>query len=208
MIKRAGATSKAPDDPFPAPEKTPGQRESRLAFADLLKRKTKPKWWEDYLALRAEGITWRKAVYIAWRISPVKGRWPKTVEELAVDVLGMHSGRAVRKWHHTDPKVEELIGNYRMTPVMDHLSDSIAAMLAVAAKHDATGNRDRKLHFELAGILKTRQALEVMGEGGGPVQVQNLDEEYQRDMDALLKRMNETPTANEPDEEDEDSEEE
>jgi hypothetical protein len=199
-------------DPFPASENTPGQRESRLSFADLLKRKSKPRWWEDYLALRAEGITWRKAVYIAWRVSPVKGRQPKTIEELAVDVLGMRSARAVRKWHQTDPKVEELIARFRMSPVMDHLTDSLEAMFSVAAKHTPEGNRDRRLHFEIAGILKTRQALELMGQGGGPIQVQDLDAEYQRDMGELLKRMNVLPPAqpqpaDEDDEEDEDGEE-
>ncbi len=190
MKKIAGAPVDQAGDPFPASERTPGQRESRQSYADLLKRKTKLKWWPIVEDLIAAGLTWRKAVYVAWRICPKSIRWPKTIEELATDILGLSSARTIRKWHQNDPRIEEFIGKWRMKPVMDRLSDSLDAMFAMAAKHTPEGNRDRRLHFEVAGIIKVRQRLELMGEGGGPIQVKNLDDEYQRDMAEMLKKLN------------------
>lgn len=175
---------------FPASEKTPGQKQSRATYAELISRKAKPKWWPIVEDLIVAGLSWRKAVYVAWRICPKSMRQPKTIEELAVNILGLSSARTVRKWHQTDPKIEEYIGTWRMKPVMEHLSDTLDAMFAVAARHTPEGNRDRRLHAEIAGILKTRGALELMGEGGGPIHVKDLDDEYKRDMAEIIKKMN------------------
>ncbi len=209
MTKSAGAPAKTPGDPFPASEKTPGQRESRQSYAELLKRKAKPKWWPIVEDLIAAGLTWRKAVYVAWRICPKSIRWPKTIEELATNILGLSSARTIRKWHQNDPRIEEFIGKWRMKPVMEHLSETLDAMFKVAARPTPEGNRDRRLHAEIAGILKTRHALELMGEGGGPIQIQDLDDEYRRDMEALTRRLNEPiPTPAEDTQTDEDGEDE
>ena len=189
-MKREEPRAEETPSPFPASEKTPGQRESRNAYRDLLNRKVKPKLWPIVEDLIAAGLTWRKAYYVAWRIVPKSMRQPKTLEELATDVLGLGSARTIRKWHQKDPQIEEFIAKWRLKPVMDRLSDSLDAMFAVAAKHTPEGNRDRRLHFEIAGIIKVRQRLEMMGEGGGPIQIKNLEDEYQRDMADLTKRLN------------------
>jgi len=178
--------SEDPETAFPAPVQTPGQRVSREAYALLLKRKTKPAWWEDYLELRRGGLDWRKAAYVAWASSPTRGRWPKTIEQLAADVLGLRSDRTIRKWKENNPELEDMIATAQIAPMLKHRRDVIDALVAVARRHDPKAHLDRKLFLVMTRDYKPGVALALTGEGGGPIEI-DLDAEYQHDMADLAE---------------------
>ena len=90
---------------FPASEQTPGQSESRRAYALFLKQLLTKPWKEDYERLRLEGWDYRKAAYIAWASSPVKDRWPETQAKLAEE-LGLKSARTIQKWRENDARID------------------------------------------------------------------------------------------------------
>jgi len=176
---------------FPASEKTPGQRESRDAYAELLKRKTKPKWWQDYLEIRAEhGLDWRKAVWVAWESQPATGRYPKTLEELATHFMGLRSSRVIRKWRQNNPELDNLIAKLQAAPLLKHRRDVIDALIAVAKRKNPESHRDRKLFLEMTGDYKPRRAMELMGEDGGPIEIMDLEAEYQKDMTEVIDKLN------------------
>jgi hypothetical protein len=114
-------------------------------------------WYEDYLQLRAEGVTWRKAVYIAWASSPASRRWPSTLDKLAQEVLGLKSGRTIRKWREKDPTIDLRIEKMQASPLLRHRRDVYEALVTVAATPDPRGNADRKLYFQLVGTPGNEQ---------------------------------------------------
>ena len=157
-----------PETAFPASEATPGQAESRTAYAqmfEMVQRRvaeaalrqakgeelTIPTWWAEYLALRAEGWDWRKAAFIAWAAQPVVGRWPETQEELAQQVLGLKSDRVICKWRNENPAIGERIEAMQVAPLMLHRRDVIEALIAVASLDSPSAHQDRKLFLEMTG---------------------------------------------------------
>src|SRR3972149_1973543 len=190
MIAMARVKSEDPETAFPAPVQTPGQRESRESYALLLKRKTKPLWWEDYLELRARGLDWRKAAYVAWASAPTRARWPKTLEQLATDVLGLRSDRTIRKWKENNPDLEDMITLVQIAPMLRHRRDVIDALVAVAVRKDPEAHRDRKLFLEMTGDYKPRQVREMTGEGGGPIDFrETFGELSDEELDQLIKNL-------------------
>ena len=190
MIAMARVKSEDPKTAFPATVQTPGQRESRESYALLLKRKTKPLWWEDYLELRARGLDWRKAAYVAWASAPTRARWPKTLEQLATDVLGLRSDRTIRKWKENNPDLEDMITLVQIAPMLRHRRDVIDALVAVAVRKDPEAHRDRKLFLEMTGDYKPRQVREMTGEGGGPIDFrETFGELSDEELDQLIKNL-------------------
>jgi len=153
---------------FPASVETPGQRESRSAYQRLMDMSQKPAWWEDYLELRAAGIDWRKAAWIAWASSPIKRRWPATQEELATSVLGLRSARTIRKWREKNPDLDEQVALFQMAPLVKYRHDVINALIQVASDPDPKSAGDRKTYFQLTKDL--REEIRLTGASGGPLQ--------------------------------------
>ncbi len=182
----------ADDGAFPAGEKVPGQKVSRNAYevflentgmrkSEALREELKgiwpqmeeaPTWLESYQDLRAKGWDWRKAAFIAWSACPTDKRWPKTIGELAVTVLGLRSDRAIRKWRENDPRIDEQIGKMLISEMMDHRQDAIQAMIAVASKDEASGFNDRQMLLKITGVIKDKVQMEHVGPYGGPVLVE------------------------------------
>ncbi len=100
---------------FPASPDTPGQAESRTAYQSLQDVRDKCSWWDEYLELREDGWTWRKAAFIAWSSLPGDKRWPQSQQELATQVLGLKSDRTLRKWRRKDPRIDEAIAQRQAT---------------------------------------------------------------------------------------------
>ena len=169
---------------FPASESTPGQSESRTAYARfqgwvdslgtedsqaldlpkvLLDHKPgmgildeKPVWLDEYQALLAEKWTWRKAAFIAWAASPAVKRWPDNQRELATRVLGLKSDRTIRKWRENDPRIDERIGRLMIEPLFQHRRDVIDALIQVASDPDPKAHPDRQLFLEMTGDYKPK----------------------------------------------------
>jgi hypothetical protein len=114
----------------------------------------KPYWFDRYINLH-EGnarFPFRVAVLTAWLETPKKYRYPKTQDELA-EMLGMSSDRQFSVWMAKNPQIRAVVHNSWHEKIMDHLNDSVNAMLEVAAEPDYKGRGDRELHFKLAKIL-------------------------------------------------------
>jgi hypothetical protein len=159
--------------PFPASEKTPGQAASRQAYKGFTGLGDKPAWEADYNALRAEGWTWRVAIYIAWAASPTKDRWPATEEELANQVLGLKSSRSIRKWRTNKPEIDERVAEYKVEPVFRRLRDIIDTMITVATTPDSSGFQDRKLALTIGKVYDPKGTLELSGPDGGQIKFKN-----------------------------------
>jgi len=172
---------------FPAGEQVPGQAESRSAyerFRTMLAVQTMVQgveehstdagridWWQEYLALRAEGWDWRKAAYIAWAASPTDRRWPGTQDELAHKVLGLKSDRVISRWKNDQPEIGARIEQMQVAPLMEHTRDVIEALIAVARRPDPSAHQDRKLFLEITKIYQPKAQMALTGEDGGPVDV-------------------------------------
>lgn len=189
---------------FPASELTPGQAQSRSAYARvrewvdglntedsqaldlpkvLLDHKPgtgilnkKPSWLDEYNILRAEKWTWRKAMYIAWAASPTVNRWPTNQFELARRVLGLKSDRTIRKWRENDPRIDERVAKLQIESTWLHRMDVMDAMTAVAMTIDPKAHPDRRMYLEIAGIYKPKGQLALTNPAGGPVQFEQTDD--------------------------------
>jgi len=173
---------------FPAGEQVPGQAESRSAyqrFSTMLQvqiavneaeQTQRPEveridWWQEYMALRAEGWDWRKAAYIAWASAPTDRRWPATQDELARKVLGLTSDRMISKWKQDEPGMQARIEELRVAPLTDHLRDVIEALVDVAKRHDPAAFSDRRMYLEILKVYQPKGQMALTGEDGGPVDV-------------------------------------
>ena len=154
---------------FPASENVPGQKESRDAYDRLIEKltgllkegETLPAWTDEYASLRAEGLDWRKAVYVAWSASPAYARMPKTLSELATEVLGLRSDRTIRNWRKRDLRLDERIAKLQAEPLFRHRADFYEALIACGTSPDPKCHQDRKLAFEMMGDYTPRGKVEA-----------------------------------------------
>src|SRR3990172_6309321 len=189
MVKQAGKSkherkntrpktrTKKTDDSttaFPAPLQTPGQAESRKAYERFTAKSAACPWWDDYMRLRDEGYTWRVAVYIAWASSPARDRWPATQQELAEQFLGLRSDRTIRKWRGLNPKIDERVITAQAEPLLRYRRDVFEALVEMAAMRDPTAHGDRKLFLQMTGDYRPREALELTGKDGEPIELLDL----------------------------------
>ncbi len=189
---------------FPASAATPGQGESRGAFARFRewvatvgKSETPrpelpeklPGWMQDYTTLRAEGWTWRQAVYIAWAASPSVDRWPENLEALASQVLGC-SARVVRKWREKNPAIDERAGRLASDTFMHVRRDVIDAVADVATRHEFKAYNHQRMVLEITGDYNPKKQIAHTGAGGGPVKVDfgmtDLDDEQ---LEQLIRNL-------------------
>lgn len=186
-----------PATAFPAPADTPGQAQSRSAYAALPEVAATAPWWEDYLALRQETDArgkarwdWRKAVYIAWASLPDSRRWPPTQKELATAVLGLADDRTIRKWRAKDPGLDDRVAGLTSAVLFKHRANVFDALISVAASPEPNAHKDRKLFLELTGDYQPRQAIALTGQNDGPIQVtanfSDLDED---DLEQLINNL-------------------
>lgn len=165
---------------FPAGPTVQGQAQSRRAYQQLLAMLDAFPWWQDYQELIARGWDWRKAVYIAWAVTPANDRMPKTQEELATSVLGLTSDRVIAKWLKQYPEIEQEIVRMQAAPLLRHRRAIYDALVAVATMEDPKAHPDRKLALELMGDYKPGNRVQVEG-GDTPVTVKGA---VQFDIDA------------------------
>lgn len=108
-------------------------------------------WAEDFFLLLNQGWNWRIAVYIAWEGGPKIGRWPKTQEQLATEVLGLTSDRQISDWRKKYPAIDQTIGIMQAMPLLSHRRDMYEALAISASNPSSKGAQDRKLGFALLG---------------------------------------------------------
>lgn len=108
-------------------------------------------WANEYFALMKAGWPWRIAAYIAWASSKKIGRFPETQDQLAKDILGLNSDRAISTWRAKNEAIDEAIGIMQTYTMFDYRRDAIEAMGIAASIPTKDGNRDRKLLFQMTG---------------------------------------------------------
>jgi len=128
---------------------------SETAFRRLRERierhQLAAEWVREFLELHEAGWPWRVACYIAWAASPKEDRWPKTLKDLATQVLGLQSPRSIYTWRKKYPSIDATISTMQAMPLLAHRRDVIEALIAVATDPDYKGHQDRKLYFEMTG---------------------------------------------------------
>ena len=107
----------------------------------------------EYKMLRDEGWPWRQAAYIAWASTP-KPRKPKTQEQLAIEVLGLSSDRAISMWRKNNSMIDERVAILQTDSLFDWRSSHIQALNEGAAKggEDYKYFNHLKLALEIHGI--------------------------------------------------------
>lgn len=139
-------------------------------------------WSEDYLRLRDNGWPWRVSAYISWAASPKRDRWPKSVEDLATEVLGLTSARVIYTWRKKNKAIDEVVSLMQAAPLLEHRRDVIQALITAASDPDHRSNPDRKLLFEMTGDYIPRQRNEE-GKSGEPIR--DLSEISEEELDMM-----------------------
>lgn len=144
----------------PAEAKRRSETARQVLFARIRQNATEIKegaepegvaWFDVLLELINGQWPWRLAVYIAWSASPRTGRWPRTQEELATQVLGLTSDRQIATWRRKNPAIIDMISDLQAAPMLEHRADVIKALIDSATTPDYKNHSDRKLLLEITG---------------------------------------------------------
>jgi len=139
-----------------------------------------PEWYEMYQNLKGSGFKWRVAAYIAWAASPKIGRWPKTQEELATQVLGLSTDRVIGTWRRKNPAIDELVSDLQAAPLLEARADVFKALRQSAAIVDHRSNPDRKLFLEMTGDYVPHAKIDLGGAAAGDDLSQYSEEELRK----------------------------
>jgi hypothetical protein len=125
-----------------------------------------PDWADVYQQLLNANIRPRLAAYIAWATMPKKYRWPATQDELAQQVLGLTSDRAIATWRKKYPEIDMMISALQAEAMLEYRPGAFHALGTVASDPTYRANADRRLFFEMSNDYTPRQKIE---EGGSRV---------------------------------------
>lgn len=154
-------------------------------------------WAETYHRLIRAGWRWRIAAYVAWASTPRKGRWPRTQQELATEVLGLASDRQIAEWRKKYPEIDQVIADLQAEALWDARADVIAALKESASNPSYRHAADRKLYLELTGdyIPVNRLVAELKRHGVTPDDLSTMSEEELRSLVTAAKRRMEEENA-------------
>jgi len=124
--------------------------EARLRSEAARKRFEDQGTSEEYRMLRDEGWPWRQAAYIMWAAMP-KPRSPETQEQLAKEVLGLASDRAINMWRKKNPMIDDRVAMLQAKQLWEARPAILAALAENASKADYKTHNDRKLALEMLG---------------------------------------------------------
>lgn len=124
---------------------------ARLALKDKLSGDDLPSWSDVYHRLLQSGWKWKLAAYAAWASTPKDGRWPKTQEELATQVLGLTSDRVISTWNKKFPTLQQIIFDLSSSELMDARADVFDALKFMAKQRDYKASADRRIYLEMIG---------------------------------------------------------
>lgn len=124
-----------------------------------------PDWFRDYRKLIEQGWPWRVATYIAWCSSPKAYRKPDTLQELAIQVLGLKSPRVIYEWRRNNPGIDTIISMMQAAPLWEHRADVLKTLANMAMREDYKSFNDRKLFLELIGDYTPKSQLDVRNAG-------------------------------------------
>jgi len=124
-------------------------------------------WLEDYWSLVGEGWPWRQAIYMLWASQPRDTRRPRTQYELAREVLGLATDRAIREWRSKNPAMDTLIAKLAASVLAKHRAEIYEALIRAATNSDPRAHQDRRMALEMMGDYVPRQRLDVGSAAAG-----------------------------------------
>ena len=92
-----------------------------------------PSWADVYQKLLNAGVRARVAAFIAWSTIPKEYRFPKTQEELAKDVLGLTSDRAIATWRKKYPEIDMMITELQAEEMLEFRPGAFRALGTLAS---------------------------------------------------------------------------
>jgi hypothetical protein len=119
------------------------------------------RWLDTYQSLLNSGWRWRVAAYVAWASMPKKKRWPQTQDELAINVLGLTTDRAITTWRKKNPAIDTLIGVLQGNAMLEARADAIDALVESASNQSYRNNPDRRLLFQMTGDLVEKSSVNI-----------------------------------------------
>lgn len=191
MLPLEGVEEAVQDDLHLSIEEVRARSETSLSALTALRCKDPetqaakpPRWMDLYKRLHDGGWPWRVAVYIAWAAMPKKYRHPETQEQLATDVLGLTSDRAISTWRKRNAAIDDMVAILQGAMIFDALPDAYDAMITVATSPEYKGHNDRKLMFEMAGVYTPRISAELRKRG---LTVDDLEELTDAELEAIAQ---------------------
>lgn len=101
----------------------------RSALFALKGMPSQPVWFERFEQLLNGRWPWRQAAYIAWASTPKEGRFPKTQEELAKQILNLSSDRAISTWRKKNPAIDTMAALLQSAELWDHRPDAFQQLV-------------------------------------------------------------------------------
>lgn len=148
-------------------------RARELAFIKTLRDTGKieaeqeiPAWADVYQQLLHANVRPRVAAYIAWATMPKKYRYPETQDQLATEILGLTSDRAIATWRKKYPEIDTMISLLQAEALLEYRPGAFHALGTVANDPSYRAHQDRRLLFEMTGDYTPRIKNEV-SEGAG-----------------------------------------
>lgn len=126
-----------------------------------------PFWADNYHRLLQAGWKWRIAAYVAWASTPKKGRWPETLDQLAKDVLGLTSPRAIFEWRKKYSSIDQMIADLQADELLEARADVFHTLKLMAMTPDYKNAADRRVYLEMIGayIPTSKLAAELRRRG-------------------------------------------
>lgn len=161
------------DEKAKSPLSVADVRARELTFARTLRDNGKleeggdiPGWADVYQQLVNANVRPRLAAYIAWATMPKQYRWPATQDQLATEVLGLTSDRAIATWRKKFPEIDVMISQLQAEAMLEYRPGAFHALGTVASDPSYRANPDRRLFFEMTKDYTPRVKSEVT-EGTG-----------------------------------------
>jgi hypothetical protein len=145
-----------------------------------------PSWADTYQQLLNANIRPRIAAYIAWATMPKKYRYPVTQDELATEVLGLTSDRAIATWRKKYPEIDMMISALQAEAMLEYRPGAFHALGTVASDASYRANPDRRLFFEMTKDYTPRQKIEEGGSNVGRKVLGELKKKSTADLIELL----------------------
>lgn len=120
-----------------------------------------PGWADTYHWMIDSGIPWKIAAFVAWSTTIKKYRWPKTLEELATQVLGLNSARRIFEWRRKYPYIDQMIADLQAAAYLEYIPGAIRASGEVAGRDDYKSTAERRLMYEAVGIIQNKSKVTV-----------------------------------------------
>ena len=109
-----------------------------------------PSWADIYQTLLNANIRPRIAAYMAWATMPKsKYRYPATQDQMAIEILGLTSDRAITSWRRKYPEIDAMITALQSEEMLEYRPGVIHALGMVASDPSYRANPDRRLFLEV-----------------------------------------------------------